>query len=382
MKKYIPFFKPSFSAGEARALGRVVRSGWLTTGRETALFEKEFKRFSKARHAVGVTSCTAGMHLCLLSLGIGRGDKVVTSTLTFASTANVIIHVGAEPVFVDVNEDDFTFVMAGVEHHVARGCRAVIPVHYAGAVCDLSKLQKLKKEYGVKIIQDAAHCIEGNWKGKSLSSYGDAVCFSFYATKNITTGEGGMVTLNDPSLADKIRIMSLHGLSCDAWKRYTKKGSAFYQVLMPGYKYNMFDLQAAIGREQLKKIRHLYRKRKSADRLYRKLLSPVDGIRFQRLRKEGAHAHHLFVVDLNTKKSSIRREKLMDIFRKAGIGFSVHFTPLHMHRYYKEHFKLREKDFPVASRLARDIISLPFYPDITEKDIRRVVACVKQAYKR
>ena len=381
-KTFIPFYRPFFSSEELKNLKRVLQSGWLTTGKETRAFESEFSRYTKASYSIGVNSCTAGMHLSLVSMGVGKGDIVLTSPFTFASTANVILHSGADVRFVDINEEDFTIDLQKLEGKITPRVKAVIPVHYAGSVCDLTAITKMRKKYGVKVVQDAAHAVEAKWKGKHISQYGDTACYSFYATKNITTGEGGMVTTGNKALAEKIRIMSLHGLSRNAWNRYEKKGSAFYRVLYPGFKYNMFDVQSAIGRAQLKKIRMLYKKRKAIDALYRKLLIDVDGIRFQNVPSEATPAYHLFVVDLNTKQSRIKRDVLIDLFHKNNIGHSVHFMSLHMHPYYKDRYRFKENSFPVAARLSKEIISLPFFPELKEKDVRRVVTCIKKAYKK
>ena len=382
MAKWIPFHRVSLTDAELKNIRRVLNSGWLTTGKETQAFEKEFSRYCQADYAVAVNSCTAAMHLSLTALDIGKGDTVITSPFTFASTANVILHSGANIRFVDINDDDFTLDLDKAEQAVTRKTTAIIPVHFGGAVCDLERLEKLKRKTGIKIIQDAAHCLEGRWNGKSISSYGDTACFSFYATKNITTGEGGMVTTSHAGLADKMRILSLHGLSRNAWKRYSKGADTFYQVLYPGFKYNMFDIQAAIGRAQLKRITTLFRKRQALDKLYRSLLSAVEGLRFQKENKKSRHARHIFVVDLNTKKSRIKRQELIKAFQKSKIGYSVHFLSLHRHPYYKKRYGFRKNDFPVASRLSDEIISLPFYPDMPVKAVERVVRCIKKVYKK
>jgi perosamine synthetase len=379
---YIPFFKAFLTGEELRNVARVLKSGWLTTGAETRAFEREFVRSQGVTNAVAVNSCTAGLHLSLLACGIGRGDTVITTPFTFASTANVILHAGAEVRFVDVNEDDFTINCEQAEQAASGQVKAVIPVHYAGAVCDMGALKRLRRKKGVRIIQDSAHCVEGLWKGRSPASCGDISCYSFYATKNITTGEGGMVATDDSRLADKIRLMSLHGLSRDAWARYQKGAHVFYKVLLPGYKYNLSDIQSAIGRAQLRKVRMMSIKRKALDALYREQLGDVDGIRFQQVRPGSRHAHHLFVVDLDTRRSRIRRQALMDIFQRRGIGFSVHFVSLHLHPYYRKRYGFRPEDFPVSARLSREIISLPFFPGMNERQVRRVAGAFRDAYRK
>ncbi|MCK5706927.1 MAG: DegT/DnrJ/EryC1/StrS family aminotransferase [Candidatus Aureabacteria bacterium] len=379
MQKQIPFFRAFLTGDELKNVKRVLDSHWLTTGIETKAFEKEFCRFTGAKYAVGLNSCTAALHLSLIALGIKKDDVVITTPFTFASTANVIEHMNASLRFVDVNEDDFTIDLDKAEKVLSSKVKAVIPVHYAGSVCDLERLEKMCKSKKVKIIQDSAHCIEGKWNGKHVSNYGDTTCYSFYATKNITTGEGGMVTSKNSSLMEKIRILSLHGLSKNAWSRYSKKGNAFYQIIYPGFKYNMFDVQAAIGRAQLKKISVMRKMRKKVDALYRKTLSDIDGIRFQKTIKQVTHAHHLFVVDLNTRKSKIKRTKLMEILSMNNIAYSVHFTSLHLHPYYKNKYKFKPNDFPVANRLSREIISLPFFAEMQEEDVVRVAKCFKKA---
>ena len=383
MKNYIRFHIIDYGKEEEKAVRNVFKSKWLTTGRKTREFEKMFMKYSDAKYCVALNSCTAGMHLSLIVNEIKKGDKVLVPSLTFCSTVNVIIHIGAEPVFVDVKNSDFTIDLELAEKMLKKDkkIKAIMPVHYAGAVCDMDYLMKLKRKYGVKIIQDSAHCIEGKWRGKGVAYYGDSASFSFYATKNITTGEGGICAFNNSKKTELARILSLHGLSADAWKRYDTDGSPFYSVKFPGYKYNMSDIQAALGMAQLKKINKFYKIRKKLYLTYKNYLSEFDGLRFQEFDKRSSPAYHLFVVDLNTKESGIKRDDLIKEFKKEKIGYSVHFIPVHMHKFYRKHFKYSViEKLDVTERLSRDIISLPFHTKIKENDIKRVVSCFKRVY--
>jgi perosamine synthetase len=332
--------------------------------------------------AVGLNSCTAGLHLSLLALGVKRGDEVITSDITFPATANVIVHVGAKPVFLDVKKDDLNLDEELIESAITSRTRAIIPVHFAGHPCEMDKIQAVAERYNLKIIEDAAHAIESVYKGKKIGSIGDTTCFSFYATKNITTGEGGMLTTNNPELEKKIRLLSLHGLSKDAWKRYSSEGFKPYHLVYPGYKYNMSDLQAALGLCQLKKIENFWQRRKKYAEIYNQIFKEVPEIEVLKVKKYVRTAYHLYVIIVKTEQLKISRDQLIDEIQKQGIGLAIHFLPLHTQPYYRKKFRFKEENFKNASYLGERIISLPLYPKLREKEVWRIGEIVRETIKK
>ncbi len=379
---YLPFALPSIGPDEVGDVTEALLSGWLTTGPRTKEFERAFAAYITAPHAIAVNSATAGLHLCLAALGIGPGDEVITTPLTFCATANVIVHLGATPVFADVGPD-MNIDPAQLRARITPRTKAIMPVHFGGLPCDMDAIRAIAREYDLAVIEDAAHAIGATYGGQPIGvvpqGSRDAVVFSFYATKNLTTGEGGMVACADPELADRIRILSLHGISRDAWKRYTAEGSWYYEVIAPGFKYNMTDLQAALGLRQLQRFAGF-----QADRL--RLIERYDA-HFAAMpevlipphadQPDMVHAWHLYAVRLDLDQLPIDRAHFIEELRARNIGASVHFIPVHLHPYYRDRFGFRRGDYPVAEAAYDRLVSLPLYPRMTDADVDRVAEAVR-----
>jgi len=373
---FIQFHRAWIGDEEEQEVLAALRSGWLTTGERTRKFEAEFARYAGARYAVGLNSCTAGLFLSLKAFGIGKGDEVITTPMTFAATANVILHAGAKPVFVDINPDDLNINTAKIEEAVTPGTRAVMPVHFRGVPCNMDVILSIAEKHNLIVIEDAAHAIESVYKNRKTGSIGNTTCFSFYPNKNITTGEGGMVTTDNEGIASKIRILSNHGLSRDALMRYMPSGQPLYEVLEPGYKFNMFDLQAALGLHQLSKIETFWKRRRQITHKYNTAFEKLPHFTVPADVNEGKNAYHLYVLLLNRDTLGIDRDQLLTELKKAGIGSSVHFKALHLHKYYRETFGLVPEDFPVATDVSGRIFSLPLYPRLTDEEVERVISTV------
>ena len=372
---FLPYCLPCIGEEEIAEVVDSLRSGWLTTGPKVRRFEEEFASYTEAKCAVAVNSCTAALHVALAALGIGSGDEVIVPTMTFCATANVVVHLGATPILVDVGEDYHISVEA-IERAITPRTRAIIPVHYAGEPCDMDEILALARRHGLKVVEDAAHAVGADYRGRKIGSHGDAVCFSFYATKNMTTGEGGMVTTNDPALADRIRTLILHGMSHDAWKRYTKAGSWFYEVLEPGFKCNMTDIQAALGIHQLRRLDGFVKTRQSIAHRYARALSRLPGVTLPKERPDRSHIYHLYPVRIDEDETGVPRDRFIDLLRDANIGTSVHFIPLHRHPAYRDRFGYRPESFPMAEHLYSGLASLPLYPGMSEADADDVIEAV------
>jgi dTDP-4-amino-4,6-dideoxygalactose transaminase len=370
---HIPFHVPWTDRNEIREVSEAIRSGWLTTGPRVARLEARIARRVRARHAVAVNSCTAAMHLALAAAGVDKGDEVITSPYTFAATGEVILYLGARPVLVDVDPRTLNLDPAALERAMSRRTKAVVPVHMAGLPCDMAPIVKSARGRGVPVIEDAAHALGAAIDGRPIGSIGDLTCFSFYATKNLTTGEGGMVTTNDAGVAQRIRRLSLHGLSRDAWKRYTRRGSWRYDIVEMGYKYNMTDVAAALGLAQLRKFPEMQRRRRRLALRYNRLLACSDAFDLPFEPRGSTHAWHLYILRLRTGVLRLGRDELIEALRARGIGTSVHFIPLHHHSLYKRILGHRRGDLPHAETESARAISLPLYPGLTPRAQDRVV---------
>jgi UDP-4-amino-4,6-dideoxy-N-acetyl-beta-L-altrosamine transaminase len=379
---FLPFSQPLIEEDEINEVIDTLRSGWLTTGPKVKRFEKEFAEYIGSEHAVAVNSCTGALHLALVATGIGAGDEVITTPFTFISTTNVILHVGARPVFVDIRSDTFNINVEKIEEAITPKTKAIMPVHYAGQPCEMDKILEIAKKYNLLVIEDAAHAVAAEYKGKKVGTIRDITCFSFYATKNLVTAEGGMVTTGDGELAERIRILSLHGMSKDAWKRYEAAGSWFYEVIYPGYKYNMTDIQASLGLHQLKKLGRFQRRREEIAEAYNEVFADLDGIKTPFVKSDVKHAWHLYVIKIALEKLKINRGQFIEALREANIGTSVHFIPVHLQPYYRETFGFKRGDFPVAERTYDRIISLPLYPKMSHEDVEDVIRAVREVSER
>jgi dTDP-4-amino-4,6-dideoxygalactose transaminase len=365
-----------------------LRSDWITTGPKVKRFEQEFARFVQAPDAHAVSSCTAAMHLSLLALGIGTGDAVLTTPLTFCSGVHVIEQVGATPILCDVEPDTLNLDPARIRHQMERAekelglrVKAIMPVHLYGHPCDRDAILKIAAEHHLAVIEDAAHALPAAYKGHPIGSLSATsnvpvlTCFSYYATKNLTTAEGGMLT-GPQGLLDEARRWSLHGMNRDAWKRYGASGSWFYDVERPGFKYNMTDIQAALGLHQLNKLPLFHAKRRAIIDRYQTAFRSREELELPSERKDIEHAWHLYVLRLNLDRAGISRDQFIDEMRDRNIGCSVHFIPIHLHQYYREKYQYQPEDFPVALREYRRMVSLPLSPRMTEEDVNDVISAV------
>lgn len=398
IRAFLPFSAPSIGEEEIVEVVDALRSGWITTGPRTQRFEEEFAQYVGCKHAVAVNSCTAALHLGLYAIGLKRGDKVITTPLTFAATAEVIRYFGGHPVFVDIDPETLNIDPEKIRERLERKGRkerikAIIPVHLGGWPCEMDAILALAETHGLKVIEDAAHALPTKYKGRMVGTIGDVTAFSFYANKNITTGEGGMAVTDNDKYAENMRIMRLHGISKDAWKRYTAKGNWYYEIHQPGFKYNLTDIASAMGIHQLKKCDQFHEQREKIAYLYHQGLSPIDEIALPpwnlysaSAEKNGfKHAWHLYVIRLNLKKLTLSRGEFIDALKKRGIGTSVHFIPLHMQPFYRKEYGYKAEDFPNARAAYEEIVSLPIYPKMTDDDVNYVISAVKetiQAHKR
>jgi perosamine synthetase len=375
--QFLPFHIPDIGEDEIESVIDTLRSGWLTTGPKVKQFEEEFAKSIESGHAVAVNSGTAALHLALEAVEINEGDEVIMSTMTFAATGEVVLYFKARPVLVDCRPDTLNLDPDQLEKAITAKTKAIIPVHIGGQPCEMDRIQQIAKQYNLKVIEDAAHALPARYRGKMVGTIGDITCFSFYATKTITTGEGGMATTDNPEWGERMRIMSLHGISKDAWKRYTSEGSWYYEILYPGYKYNLTDIAAAIGIEQLKKCNRFWEVRQRCAALYNEGFQDIPAITVPHVAQDVQHAWHLYIIQLDLEQLRIGRSEFVDLLKKKNIGTSVHFIPLHLHPYYRDTFGYRPADFPNASAVFERIISLPIYPKMTEADVQDVIDAVR-----
>lgn len=389
----VPFFIPSIGDEEIDEVVQAIKSGWITTGPRAKRFEADFARYTGAKYAISVNSATAGLHLSLEAAGVRRGDKVITTPYTFTATAEVVRYLGADPLFVDIDPDTFNIDPEKIAEAAEKNSdvKAIIPVHIGGLVCDMDPILDVAKKYNLKIIEDSAHALPAEYKGKKVGTIGDFTVFSFYANKNITTGEGGMITTDNPDYADRLRKMRLHGIDHDAWEREEESAvreSWYYEVVAPGFKYNMNDISAAIGIHQLKRANDFRTAREKIARRYDsafgKMLPNVKPA-YQTLQGStddafySAHSWQLYI--LNVEDAPCGRDRFIRALSAMGVSTSVHFRPLHLHRYWKEKYDLKPEDFPVALSLYERSISLPIYPAMDNSMIDKVIESVSIAVK-
>jgi dTDP-4-amino-4,6-dideoxygalactose transaminase len=383
---FLPFALPSIGEEEIAEVIDSLRSGWITTGPKVKRFEEEFAHYIGCRHAIAVNSCTAALHIALSALDIRPDDEVIVPTLTFCSSANVVVHVGARPVLVDVGED-FNVQAETIERAITSRTKAILLVHYSGQACDLAPIYDIARHHDLAVIEDAAHAVGSEYNGHKIgASYHTQVlgsvkhitCFSFYAIKNLTTGEGGMIVTSNGELAERMRLLSLHGMNRDAWKRYSSAGSWFYEVQEPGYKDNMTDIQAAMGIHQLKKLDQFIETRTRYAGMYSEAFAEMAEVETPLLHQNRKHGWHLYVVKLALERLKIDRAQFIDELRAQNIGTSVHFIPVHLHPYYREKFGYQRGDFKQAEYLYERIVSLPLYPGMTEDDVHDVIRAVRK----
>jgi perosamine synthetase len=357
--EFLPFALPDVTPAEIDAVVEVLRSRWLTTGPRAKELERRFAGAVGAAHCVVVNSCTAALHLALEAVGVRAGDEVILPTLTFAATGEVVHYLGARPVLVDVRASDHNLDPAAVERAVTPRTRAIVPVHFAGAPADTDEIAAIARSRRIPVVDDAAHAFPARYRGREVGTLGDVTCFSFYATKTMTTGEGGAAVTSREDWAERMRIMSLHGISRDAWKRYTQAGSWYYEILEPGYKYNLGDLAAALGLAQLARAGEMLARRRSIAARYDEAFRGEGALELLALPPDRTSAHHLYVVKVVPGVLEVDRDGFIDALRARGIGVSVHFIPLHEHPWYRRTFGYRPGDLPVAHEVYARSISLP-----------------------
>lgn len=391
--EFLPFAVPDIGEEEIAAVVKVLRSGWITTGPEVQAFQREFAQAIGAPYAIAVNSCTAALHLALEALGVGPGDEVLTTTLTFTATAEVVEYLGARTRFLDVDPltlditpelvrtavaKEYVRKAEGLIHRTTGGrLKAIVPVHFGGQICDMPAFVALASELGVALVDDAAHALPASWQGKSVGSFQCTTAFSFYATKTLTTGEGGMLTTHDPAVAERARMMALHGISRDAWDRYTFAGSWYYEVHQAGFKYNLTDIAAAMGRVQLSRMNAMQRRRAELAGRYHMALAAIGVADLPHVMPGTEHAWHLYPIRLKLERLSIDRGRFIEELKRRKISTSVHFIPLHGQPFYRNKYGYRPEDFPVAEATFPRLVSLPIYSGMKDSDVDDVVSAVE-----
>ena len=374
-KEFLPFSRPSIGKDEIKKVTNCLKSGWITTGSLCKEFEDNFCQLTGSQQAISVNSATAGMHITLLVLNIGPGDEIITPSMTFASTINMIALRGATPVFVDIDYGTLNINTDLIEAKITKKTKAIIPVHFAGAPTNMDKINNLARKYNLTVIEDAAHAVGTYYKGIHAGGFGHIAIFSFHPIKNITTGEGGMITLTDAALEKKLRLLRFHGIERDAWKRYGKGGNPSYDIAEPGYKYNMPDILAALGLAQLERWQELNLRRAKLAELYFEGLKDISGIDLPKVPEyDHTHAWHLFVI----KILALKRDEFMNRLADYNIGYGLHFPPTHALSYVKEKYAKNSGFLEETERAADKIISLPLFPDMPEKDVHYVCTAIKE----
>jgi UDP-4-amino-4-deoxy-L-arabinose-oxoglutarate aminotransferase len=379
---FLPFSKPCISDDDVRSVSEVLRSGWITTGPKTTEFEMRFCEYTGAAHSVALSSATAGMHLLLKALGIGPGDEVVTPSMTWVSTVNLIVLAGATPVFADIDKDTLMATPESIEPRITERTKLIVPVHFAGASADLSPIRKIAADHHIFLAEDAAHALGTQYNKENIGAKGTSI-FSFHPIKNITTGEGGMFCTNNTALADLIKSLKFHGLGVDAYDRDTLGRAPQAEVLMPGYKYNMTDISAVLGIKQLARIEQFNKKRAKLAGIYHDLLSEIDEVLpLSEPSYDYRHSWHLFIVRLDTEKAGISRDQFMRELKERNIGTGLHFRAVHVQKYYREKMNIKPGSLPNTEWNSDRICSLPLFPDMTEGDVKDVVDAIKDILKR
>jgi dTDP-4-amino-4,6-dideoxygalactose transaminase len=379
--RFLTFGAPEILQDEIDEVVASLKSGWIGTGPKVARFEEDFRAYKGAPNATAVYSCTAALHLSMLASGVGEGDEVITTPMTFCASVNSIIHTGATPVLADIDPRSMNIDPAQVAEKITPRTRAILPVHFAGRACDMDAIMALARKHGLMVIEDCAHAIETEYHGQKAGRFGDFGCFSFYATKNVVTGEGGIVLAKDDALAARIKILALHGMSKDAWKRFSDAGWVHYQVVEAGFKYNMMDIQAALGIHQLKRVEKNWLRRREIWNRYNEAFRdlpveiPADPEPATR------HSYHLYTLMVDEARCGITRDRFLDAIQKQNIGVGVHYLSIPEHPHYQQTFGWRPEAYPNAARIGRRTVSLPIGPKLTDADVDDVIEAVRRVLK-
>lgn len=376
-QEFLTFGAPQIGEEEIEEVVACLRSGWIGTGPRVAAFEKQFRDYRAMKHAVAVNSCTAGLHLSLLAAGLKVGDEVITTPMTFCATVNAIIHAGLKPVLADVDPVTQNIDPVEIEWHLTPRTRAIVIVHFAGRPCDMGAIMALAQRHNLKIIEDCAHATEAHYEGRPLGSFGDFGCFSFYVTKNMTTGEGGMVVTNSDEAQAKVKMMALHGLTRDAWNRFGGEGYKHYEVVDCGFKYNMTDLQAAIGIHQLKRLEANWERRAAIWRRYAEALAHLPVTLPAPAAANTRHSYHLFTLLIDPEASGVTRDQFVQNMTRCRIGVGVHYVSIPEHPYYQKTFGWAPADFPHAAKIGQQTVSIPLTPKLSDRDVEDVIEAVQ-----
>ena len=375
--KFLVFGAPLIEEDEIVEVVHSLKTGWLGTGPKVAKFEEDFKRYKQAPYAVALNSCTAALHLSLIAAGIGPGDEVITTPLTFCATINAIIHSGATPILADINPKTMNIDPDQIASRITSRTRAILQVHFAGRPCEMKAIMDLAEKFDLMIIEDCAHAIESEYKGRPCGTFGEFGCFSFYVTKNVVTGEGGMILTRKEEYAARIKVLALHGMSSDAWRRFSDQGYKHYLVTEAGFKYNMMDIQAAIGLHQLKRVEKNWLKRQSIWHTYNRALKDLPLTLPANPEPDTRHAYHLYTILIDTKKTGITRDEFLQAMHSHNIGTGVHYLSIPEHPYYQKRFGWKPEDYPDAMRIGRQTVSLPLSARLNDQDVQDVILAVK-----
>lgn len=382
-EKFLVFGKPQIHEDDIAEVVDTLRSGWWGTGPKTEKFENNFAQYTKAKYAVAVNSATAGLHLALKAINIGSGDEVITTPMTWVSTANVIVHCGAKPVFADIDRVTWNIDPKEIEKKITKRTKAILPVHLHGRPCNMEAIQKIAKKHKLYIIEDAAHAVEAKYHGQKVGSIGDITVFSFYVTKNVATGEGGMITTNSNAWQERSRILRLHGLSLDAYKRYSVKHFTLYEAVEPGFKYNLTDIASSIGIHQLERVEANHKRRNQIWQMYVKAFKNNPYLTLpSAVEKDTRHAMHLFAILLDLEKLRIKRNDFVDKLIKQNIGSGVHFSAIHLHKFYRKAYGYKKGDYPNAEYVGERILSLPLGANLEDRDVHDVITAVNKVLSR
>lgn len=373
----VVFGKPEIQQPEIDEVVDSLKSGWLGTGPKTRRFEAQFAEFKGVPHAVALNSCTAALHLALVALELQPEDEVIVPSMTFAATGSAVIHAGAKPVLADCDRNTMNIDPEEIERRITDATRVLIPVHFAGRPCDMDAIMGIARRRGLSVVEDCAHAIETEYHGRKAGTFGNMGCFSFYVTKNVVTGEGGMLTTFDESLAEKIRVLALHGMTRDAWSRFEGGGYKHYEIVSPGFKYNMTDMQAALGIHQLKRVWESWKRRRDIWRRYDEAFADLPVFTPAPEAPDTIHASHLYTLLIDLERSSVSRDEFLAEMQRRGIGVGVHYVALHMQPYYQKTFGFRDADLPVSEWLSRRTVSIPLSGALTDPDVQGVIDAVR-----